>query len=141
MRSGLQKRADRKSLARRAVNYLSGIVLTGEIRNGAEGETRTLTGVSPLRPEHSVYTNFTTSAFHILMCLLSKHCTIYQKRRMVPRERLELSGVLHSEKYINGEIEIIQVITRYVSVKIWFLNLIVASSIWNAFSSQGNVPL
>ena len=30
--------------------------------NGAEGETRTPTGVSPLRPEHSVSTNSTTSA-------------------------------------------------------------------------------
>ena len=34
-----------------------------ENRKSAEGETRTLTGVSPPRPEHGVSANFTTSAW------------------------------------------------------------------------------
>ena len=37
----------------------------------AEGEIRTLTGVSPLRPEHSVSTSFTTSAAYTV-CLINE---------------------------------------------------------------------
>ena len=44
------------------------------LRNGAEGETRTRTGISPLPPQGSVSTNFTTSALFSLFLLLSTHC-------------------------------------------------------------------
>ena len=50
------------SLANNVATGLA-IFIYGIHKSGAEGETRTRTGISPLPPQGSVSTNFTTSAF------------------------------------------------------------------------------